>query len=188
MQDFKTDIDELLNVLGKGEIIQFQNGTGGWIACDATQTVAVDKFLKITNPQKSHIVEIMIDSTAKINGIVNNAPDIAYDLIELTQKPLTIIFPELKNLASQIIKHEIIAGVNVTDDSFIKMLCMRFRKPILTLPVALKANKSVEVHGLIENVPHYFNEFRKDVLFSEYSDNSSVIQFFKGSVFKIIRE
>ena len=83
---------------------------------------------------------VLTDSSAKLSMYVSDMPDIAWDLIEVADKPLTIIYPHAKNLASNLLGEDGSVGIRVTNEEFSRKLCERFRRPL----VSTSANVSGE--------------------------------------------
>lgn len=63
---------------------------------------------------------VLIDSLTKLQAYVPEIPDMAWELIELTTKPLTIIYPGARNLASNLINDDNTIGIRVTEEAFSK--------------------------------------------------------------------
>ena len=84
---------------------------------------------------------VLMDSSAKLNMYVNDIPDIAWDLIEVADKPLTIIYSNAKNLAKNLLADDGSVGIRITNEEFSHKLCERFRKPL----VSTSANVSGEL-------------------------------------------
>ena len=126
------DIIKALEVLKNGGIILYPTDTIWGIGCDATNEKAVERIYQIKqrNDQKSMLV--LLDHAGKIPTYINEMPDIAWDLIELTEKPLTIIYPGAKNLAKNLIANDGSMGIRVTNETFTNKLIQRFRKPIVS--------------------------------------------------------
>lgn len=71
---------------------------------------------------------VLVDNSGRLNSYVDEVPDIAWDLIEMAEKPLTIIYPEAKNLAPNLLAEDKSVGIRVTNEDFSKKLCAQFRE------------------------------------------------------------
>ncbi|MDR2910314.1 MAG: threonylcarbamoyl-AMP synthase [Bacteroidales bacterium] len=142
---FADDIKNALEVLKAGGLILYPTDTVWGIGCDATNTNAVRKLFDLKERNRSKQMLVLTDSASRITGYVNQMPDLAWDLIELSAKPLTIIYSGAKNLASELISPDGSIAIRVTSEAFSKTLCSRFRKPI----VSTSANKSGEETPLL---------------------------------------
>jgi len=137
MQD---DIKKACEVLRKGGIILYPTDTIWGIGCDATNEEAVKRIYELKQRDDSKSMLVLLDNPAKLQTYVQEVPDIAWDLIELTDKPLTIIYEGAKNLATNLIAADGSIGIRITNEVFSRELCRQFRKPI----VSTSANVSGE--------------------------------------------
>jgi L-threonylcarbamoyladenylate synthase len=126
------DISNCLEVLKKGGIILYPTDTIWGIGCDATNQEAVNKIYEIKKRDLTQSMLILVDQPARLHQYVDIVPDIALDLVELTDKPLTIIYPKAKNLATNLLPNDGSIGIRVTSDEFCQKLIFQFRKPIVS--------------------------------------------------------
>lgn len=98
-QEFKDDIREAVNVMRRGGIILYPTDTIWGLGCDATNEEAVRRIFEIKRREDSKALITLVDSEAKIQFYVREIPDVAWDLIEMSNKPLTVIYDGARNLA-----------------------------------------------------------------------------------------
>jgi len=67
-----------------------------------------------------------------INTHVNDTPELAWDLMDVTEEPLTLILPQGKNLAEGVTAKDGSVAIRLTKDVFCKKLVQRFGKPIVS--------------------------------------------------------
>ena len=136
----QAEIKKAIEILRSGGVILYPTDTVWGLGCDATNENAVKRIFEIKKREDKKAMLVLIDNAAKIQGYMEEVPDMAWDLIDFTEKPLTIIYPDAKNLASNLIGEDKTIGIRVTKEAFSKRLCEQFRKPIavsythLTLP------------------------------------------------------
>ena len=94
------DIKKACQVMNEGGIILFPTDTIWGIGCDATNAEAVRRVYEIKQRADSKALLVLVDSPVKVDFYVQDVPDIAWDLIELADKPLTIIYSGERNIAS----------------------------------------------------------------------------------------
>ena len=132
---------------------------------------------------------VLIDSSAKLNAYVTEVPDIAWDLIEVADKPLTIIYPGARNLASNLLGEDGSVGIRITNEDFSRRLCERFRKPLVSTSANVSGEKSPqnfsEVSDVIKKGVDYIVEYRQDDLTN--SQPSGIIKLGLGGLFQVIR-
>src|SRR5688572_28496100 len=109
----KEEINKTIEVLQKGGTILYPTDTIWGIGCDAKNEEAVEKVIKIKrrDPHKSFI--ILLDTPNKLESYIQDVPAVAWDLIEFSERPLTIIFPRAKNLAKNIINEDGSVGIRI---------------------------------------------------------------------------
>ena len=112
-----------------GGIILYPTDTIWGIGCDATNEKAVQKVYELKKRTDNKAILVLVDSPARLSMYVSDMPDIAWDLIEVADKPLTIIYPHAKNLAKNLLGEDASVGIRVTGEEFSHKLCERFRKP-----------------------------------------------------------
>ena len=139
MQD---DIQKAIEVLKKGGLILYPTDTIWGIGCDATNEEAVKRVYELKQRVDSKSMLVLVDTPAVLQAYVQQVPDIAWDLIELTDKPLTIIYDGAKNLAPNLVAPDGSIGIRVTDELFSKALCRQFRKPIVSTSANLSGEPS----------------------------------------------
>jgi L-threonylcarbamoyladenylate synthase len=150
----KEEIEKALKVLKEGGIILYPTDTIWGIGCDACNAEAVDKIFKLKGRDEAKSMIILLDTESKLPSYVREVPEIAYDLIEYAENPLTIIYPAAKNLAPNTIAQDGSVGIRITRDEFSKQLIQRFKKPI----ISTSANKSNNPS------PSNFHEISEEIL------------------------
>ncbi len=150
----KKEIDNALKVLHDGGVILYPTDTVWGLGCDATNEAAVEKINAIKGREASKSFIILLDSDAKLQSYVTEIPDVAYDLIEFTENPLTIIFSGAKNLAKNVINADGSVGIRVVKHDFCTQLLQKFRKPI--------TSSSANISG--QPTPAIFDEIDEAIL------------------------
>lgn len=147
------DIKKACEVMQNGGIILYPTDTVWGIGCDATNEEAVKKIFALKQRDDNKSMLVLLDNPVKLQNYVTDLPDIAWDLIELTDKPLTIIYEGARNLAPALIAADGSIGIRITDELFSRELCKRFRKPIVSTSANLSGTPS----------PTRFSQIRKEI-------------------------
>ncbi|MDL2290189.1 Sua5/YciO/YrdC/YwlC family protein, partial [Paludibacteraceae bacterium OttesenSCG-928-F17] len=126
----RDDINKALEILRAGGVILYPTDTIWGLGCDATNEDAVKRIYDIKKRTDNKAMLVLMDSTAKLPAYVDDVPDIAWDLIEVSEKPMTIIYPHARNLAKNLIAEDGSVGIRITNEIFSKTLCERFKKPV----------------------------------------------------------
>ncbi|GHT10753.1 threonylcarbamoyl-AMP synthase [Bacteroidia bacterium] len=184
------EIKNACEVLKKGGIIIYPTDTIWGIGCDAANEAAVKKIYELKQRSDSKSMLVLLDSSAKLDFYVDELPEIALDLIDLSDKPLTIIYSGAKNLAPNLIASDGSIGIRITNEDFSKKLCRQFRKPIVSTSANISGEPSPanfsEIKSEILRSVDYVVDYRRNE--TQKSAPSSIIQLGKGGLIKIIRE
>ncbi|MDR3219795.1 MAG: threonylcarbamoyl-AMP synthase [Dysgonamonadaceae bacterium] len=184
------EINKTCEILKKGKIILYPTDTIWGIGCDATNEDAVKRIYAIKKRSDSKSMLVLLDSSAKLDFYVEDLPEIALDLIEVSDKPLTIIYSGAKNLAPNLIAPDGSIGIRITDEVFSNSLCRRFRKPLVSTSANISgepapANFSEINPEILRSVDYVVNYKKED---KQKSKPSGIIRLEKSGVVKIIRE
>ena len=186
----REDIKKACEVMNKGGVILYPTDTIWGIGCDATNEEAVKRVYEIKKRADSKAMLVLVDNAVKVDFYVNQAPEVAFDLIELSTKPLTIIYDDAKNLASNLIAEDGSIGIRVTSEEFSNQLCFRFRKAIVSTSANVSGEPSpasfADISEEIKQAVDYIVQSRQDEKTS--SKSSSIIKLGKGGQVKVIRE
>ena len=153
-QAWREDIRQALEVMQRGGIILYPTDTIWGIGCDATNAEAVARVFAIKRREDAKALISLVDSPAKIQGCVREMPDVAWDLIELATRPLTIIYDGAQFLAPNLMAEDGSAALRVTNEPFSHELCRRFKRAV----VSTSANFSGEAS------PACFDDINPDLL------------------------
>ena len=126
------DIKKAVEVLRNGGVILYPTDTVWGIGCDATNEEAVRKVYEIKHRDDSKAMICLVDSEVRLQRYVRNVPEVAWDLIELSERPTTVILDGATGLASNLIAEDGSIAVRVTKETFSKELCYRFQKPLVS--------------------------------------------------------
>ena len=184
------EIKKVVEVLRSGGVILYPTDTVWGLGCDATNEKAVKRIFEIKKRTDTKAMLVLIDNPSKLQSYVDEVPDIAWDLIELSEKPLTIIYPQAKNLALNLIGEDKTIGIRVTKELFSRTLCMQFRNPIVSTSANISGNSTpmnfAQIPDEIKNAVDYVVIFRQND--KSKSVPSSIIKLGKGNLFHLIRE
>lgn len=186
----RDDIRKACEVMNKGGVILYPTDTIWGIGCDATNEEAVKRVYEIKKRADSKAMLVLVDNAVKVDFYVNQAPEVAFDLIELATKPLTIIYDDAKNLASNLIAEDGSVGIRVTSETFSNQLCYRFRKAIVSTSANVSGEPSPatfeDISEEIKGAVDYIVQSRQNE--RTVSKSSSIIKLGKGGQVKVIRE
>jgi L-threonylcarbamoyladenylate synthase len=186
----KSDLVRALNVLKEGGVILYPTDTIWGLGCDATRKEAVDKIFRIKKRNESQSLIILISGLTMLERYTNGIPGIAFSILEVADKPLTLIYPAGKNLAPGVCADDGSVGVRLCEEPFCKELITMFRKPLVSTSANISdspppTNFSRIDDYIIDSVDYVVKYRQEDP--SEHSP-SQVIKLGKDGTIKIIRE
>ena len=184
------DIKKACEVMKSGGIILYPTDTIWGIGCDATNEEAVKKIFTLKERGDSKSMLVLLDNPVKLQSYVADVPDIAWDLIELTDKPLTIVYEGARNLAPSLIADDGSIGIRITDELFSRELCKQFRKPIVSTSANISGMPSPSrftqiKKEIIEGVDYVVGYRQKDLTEAK---PSSIIRLSRNGTIQIIRK
>lgn len=184
------DIKEACRIMQQGGVILYPTDTIWGIGCDATNEEAVKRVYEIKKRVDSKALLILVDSSVKVDFYVSDVPEIAWDLIDLADKPLTIIYSGARNLAKNLLAEDGSVGIRVTSEQFSKRLCERFRKAIVSTSANMSGQPSpatfAEISPEIIAAVDYVVKYRQDDM--SKPKPSSIIKLGAGGLINVIRE
>lgn len=184
------EIKKVCEVLNRGGVVLYPTDTVWGLGCDATNEKAVGRVYDIKQRADSKSMLVLLDTSAKLDFYVDEVPEIAIDLIELSDKPLTIIYSGAKNLAPNLVAEDGSVGIRITEEAFSKRLCQRFRKPLVSTSANISGQAAPaiypEIDSSIIDAVDYVADFRREDL--TRSKPSSIIKVGSGGLIKVIRE
>ena len=178
-----------IEVMRQGGVILYPTDTVWGIGCDATNPAAVKRVFEIKKRCDSKAMLLLVDSPDRLVRYVGNVPQVAWDLIDLTTTPMTIIYDGARNIAPELIAEDGSVGIRVTSELFSKELCYRFQKAVVSTSANISgeptpANFSEISPEIIEAVDYVVNYKQLD---KGRAKSSSIIKLSADGTVSIIR-
>ncbi len=146
------EIENTIEHLKKGNTILYPTDTTFGLGCDATNSDAVKKIYQIKNRSDSKSLIILVESEKRLQQLVS-VPEVAWDLIDVSEKPITIIYDQPKNLPMELIAKDNTIAIRLTKDEFCKKLISKLNAPLVST--------SANISG--ETTPKNFNEISQKI-------------------------
>lgn len=181
--DFREDLTKSVETLRNGGFVHCNSDCGWFVGCDASNENAVKLlFENSENFPKSDLV-LLVDSTARIQGFTDEMPEIVWDLIEVSEKPMIVVLENIKNLVTPILLNNRNIGFRVSSWPFTNYLCERFRKPLLCLHNNDPKNSTITLVNETTDFVVKHNRTTKTA-----TTLPSIIKIGKGNRIEIIRK
>lgn len=184
------DIHSAVEVLKKGGVILYPTDTVWGLGCDATNAEAVARIYDIKKRSESKALITLVGNLSILERTVSGIPEVAYQLLEVADCPLTIIYDHACGVADNLKADDGSLAVRLPHDDFIKALCNNFRRPIVSTSANISGEPTPalfrEISPEIINAADYvFNSRRDD---NVRHKSSTIIRLSEDASFKIIRK
>ena len=156
---------EAVKVLREGGVILYPTDTIWGIGCDATNPEAVAKVYGIKKRPDSKSLVLLADSLDMVGRYVREIPDIAIQLVEVNDRPMTIIYPDAicgkapaegskavadrHFLAYNAVAEDGSVGIRVPMNEFCRNLCYKLGRPVVSTSANVSGEPSPERYSQI---------------------------------------
>ena len=147
------EIQKALDVLKVGGVILYPTDTVWGLGCDATNENAVKKIFEIKQRSESKSLIVLAADEHQLTRYVKDVPSIAWELMEVSERPMTIVYSNVSGLADNVIAEDKSAAIRIPKDEFCINLIRQFRKPIVST--------SANISG--KPAPGNFHEISKEI-------------------------
>lgn len=182
-------MDQLIDTLKSGGTILYPTDTIWGIGCDATNAEAINKIFDIKKREKTKSMIILVESAKRLQDLVE-VPEMAWEIMDLSEKPVTLIYDSPKGLPKEILAEDGSIGIRLVNDLFLKKIITKLNKPLVSTSANFSGAKSPLKFSdisqeIIDSVDFVAEENHDKV--SEYS-GSSVIRIWNDGRIKVLRE
>ena len=186
---FHVDIKKSLEILRRGGVILYPTDTVWGIGCDATNRIPVERIYAVKQRSEARTMLTLVDGWDMLADYMDDVPDIAVQLMEETAKPLSIIYPKAKNLASNLIAQDGSIGIRVVREPFCQQLIKAFGKPVVSTSANISGKPTPgtfnEISDEIKEAVDYIVRWRQDD--RQPATTSSIIQLEVDGSYRVIR-
>lgn len=187
--NLEEEIKKSVALLNKGKIILYPTDTIWGIGCDATNSKAVQRIYKIKGRSETKSMIILLESVDKIKRYVDNVPEIAYDLIANSASPLTIVFPNAKNLAKNLIAPDGSIAIRIVKGRFGGPVMKELDKPLVSTSANVSGQPTAPLfhqisEEILDSVDYVVDAFRERV---RAVKPSTIIKLEENGKFTVIR-
>jgi L-threonylcarbamoyladenylate synthase len=183
------EVNRAIDVIKCGGVILYPTDTVWGIGCDASNPEAVKKVFEIKQRADNKALIVLVGSANDVAKYVQEMPDIAYDLIEFSERPLTIVYDKGFGLAPALLGEDGSVGIRVTSEKFSSELCRKLRRPLVSTSANISGQPTPaifsEISQEIKDAVDYVVDYRRDDV--SRSQPSTVMKLSAGGVFTILR-
>lgn len=182
-------MEKALEILKSGGTILYPTDTIWGIGCDATNIDAINKIFEIKKREKTKSMIILVESEKRLQDLVD-VPEMAWEIIDLSEKPVTIVYDNPRGLPKEILAEDGSIGIRLVKDDLCKKLISKLNKPLVSTSANFSGDKSPmkfsDINPEIISLVDYAVEENREKI-SEYS-GSSVIRVWNDGRIKVLRE
>jgi L-threonylcarbamoyladenylate synthase len=189
MSDINTEIQNAYEVIKNGGIILYPTDTVWGIGCDATNPDAVAKIYQLKQREETKSMIVLMNGEKMMYNVFKDIPEVAWQIIDLSEKPTTIILDQPRNVASNLIASDKTLGIRLVKEPFCFKLMEKMKRPLVSTsanisgqptPIAFK-DISPEI---IKGVDYVVNLHQDKIA----GKPSTIIKLSNDSQVKIIRK
>lgn len=189
-EDFRSDIAQAVEVMRHGGVILYPTDTVWGLGCDARNSKAVQRIFEIKQRSEAKALITLVDSIAALDRVVEDIPEVAIQLIEVSTDPVTIIYDRGIGVAPELLAEDGSIGVRLTREEFSANLCHALRAPLVSTSANISGAptpldfKSIAPE-ILDAVDYVCKSRRNE---PPALKASSVIKISAGGLFKVLRK
>ncbi|MNU19333.1 Threonylcarbamoyl-AMP synthase [compost metagenome] len=171
-------MENIIQILKSGGTILYPTDTIWGIGCDATNIDAIKKIFDIKKREKNKSMIILVESEKRLQDLVD-VPEMAWEIIDLSEKPVTIVYENPRGLPKELLAEDGSIGIRLVKNDFCKKLITKLNRPLVSTSANFSGDKS----------PLKFSDISKEIIdlvdFAVEEDHEKVSQYSGSSVIKI---
>jgi L-threonylcarbamoyladenylate synthase len=183
------EVHKAFEVIQNGGIILYPTDTVWGIGCDATNVEAVKKIYALKQREETKSMIVLMNGEKMMYNVFKDIPEVAWQILDLSEKPTTLILDNPRNVAANIIAEDKTLGVRIVKEPFCFKLMERMKRPLVST--------SANISGMF--TPKSFKEISPEIINGvDYVVNlhhekicdkpSTIIKLSSDSQVKIIRK
>ena len=182
-------MEKLIETLKSGGTILYPTDTVWGIGCDATNVEAIQKVFTIKKRALGKSMIILVENEKRLQDLVD-VPEMAWEIINLSEKPVTLIYDHPKGLPKELLAEDGSIGIRLVNDLFLKKIISKLNKPLVSTSANFSGEKSPLKFSAISKeiieAVDFISEEGHDKT-SEFA-GSSIIRIWNDGRIKVIRE
>ena len=183
------EIQNAYQVIQNGGIILYPTDTVWGIGCDATNFEAVKKIYTLKKREESKSMIVLMNGEKMMYNVFKDIPEVAWQILDLSEKPTTLILDKPRNVAPNIIAEDQSLAVRIVKEPFCFKLMERMKRPLVSTSANIsgqptpKSFKEISPE-IIKGVDYVVNLHREKIC----DKPSTIIKLTLDSQVQIIRK
>lgn len=191
--DQAADVRMAVETARRGGVILYPTDTVWGLGCDASNPEAVRRIFDIKKRADSKALITLVGSMAQLERVVEDIPEVGYELLECATEPLTIVYDGARPgaVATELLAPDGTIGVRLTSEAISGAICRGLRKPVVSTSANISGARAPRVFSEISPeiiaAADYVCLSRRDEQPDAGRKPSGIIRLSRGGLFKIIR-
>ncbi len=148
------EVHNAFEVIQNGGIILYPTDTVWGIGCDATNPEAIKKIYALKQREESKSMICLMNGEKMMYNVFKEIPEVAWQILDLSEKPTTLILDNPRNVAANIIAEDKTLGVRIVKEPFCFKLMERMKRPLVST--------SANISGMF--TPKSFKEIAPEII------------------------
>jgi L-threonylcarbamoyladenylate synthase len=183
------EIQNAFEVIKNGGIILYPTDTVWGIGCDATNAEAVAKIYKLKQRAETQSMICLMNGEKMMYNVFKEIPEVAWQIIDFSEKPTTLILDKPRNVAQNIIATDNTLGIRIVKEPFCYKLMERMKKPLVSTSANISGQPTPQSYKeinpeIINGVDYVVNLHRDKIC----KNPSTIIKLTNDSQVKVIRK
>lgn len=189
MEQISAEVQKSFEIIQSGGIILYPTDTVWGIGCDATNAEAIAKIYALKKRAETQSMIVLMNGDRMIHHVFKEVPEVAWQLIELSENPTTLILDNPRNVAPNLISADKSLGIRLVKEPFCYKLLERIKKPLVSTSANIsgqptpKSFKDISPE-IIKGVDYVVNLHREKIA----GKPSTIIKLTNDLQVKVIRK
>lgn len=182
------EVHNAFEAIKNGGIILYPTDTVWGIGCDATNPEAVKKIYDLKMREESKSMIVLMNGERMVYNVFNNIPEVAWQILDLSNKPTTLVLDNPRNVAPNLIAPDKTLGMRLVKEPFCYKLMERMKKPLVSTSANISGqptpNSFKEIdHHILDGVDYVVNLHHEKIA----AKPSTIIKIGNDLQVKVIR-
>lgn len=189
MENLNQEIINAYKIINDGGIILYPTDTVWGLGCDATNAEAVSKIYELKQRTEIQSMICLLNGDKMIYNIFKEVPEVAWQIMDLSENPTTLILDNPRNVASNLIAPDKTLAIRIVTESFCYKLLERMKKPLVSTSANISGKPTPisfkDINPEIIKGVDYVVNYNRDMICKK---PSTIIKLTSDSQVKIIRK
>ncbi|MEC5394907.1 L-threonylcarbamoyladenylate synthase [Bergeyella sp. RCAD1439] len=182
-------LNKIIDTLKSGGTILYPTDTIWGIGCDATNPDAVQRVFEIKKREPRKSVILLVENEKRLQELVD-VPAMAWEIIDLSEKPVTIVYDHPRGLPKSLLAEDGSIGIRLVKDPLCQKIIRLLNAPLVSTSANFSGQKSPlkfsDIPSELVDAVDAVVEAHQDKI-AQYS-GSSIIRVWADGRIKVLRE